>query len=134
MQTNLSNWRPAQRGFLKTCPVCDDEFIGRKNKVFCTNACKNRHHNDANAEQRAHERDISGLLIKNERVLRELMKDHVTESAKHVSMETMEVIGFDQKGPYTTIQSGDGTIWFKVGSFAYRYLSDKKTYLIQRVN
>ncbi len=91
----IDTWLPHRRGFQKICPVCHEEFIDRKNKVFCTNACKNRYHNDANAEQRAHERDISGLLIKNERVLRELMKDHVTESAKHVSMETMEVIDFE---------------------------------------
>jgi hypothetical protein len=134
MQTNLSNWRPAQRGFLKSCPVCTDEFIGRKNKRFCSTACKNRHHNDANAEQRARERDISGILVKNERILRELMKNHITEDAKQVTIETMELIGFNQKGPYTTIQPKDGTRWFKVGLFAYRYLPDKKSYLIQRLN
>jgi hypothetical protein len=134
MQTNLSDWRPAERGFLKTCPVCDDEFIGRKNKVFCTSACKNRHHNDANAELRAHEREISGLLIKNERVLRELMRDHVTKGAKQVSRETLDLIGFDQKGPFIAIQSSDGTWWCKVGKFAYRCLVDKNAFLIQRVN
>lgn len=134
MQTNLSDWRPAERGFLKTCPVCDDEFIGRKNKVFCTSACKNRHHNDANAELRAHERDISSILIKNERVLRELMRDHITEEAKQVSEESLDLIGFDQKGPFIAIKSGDGTWWFQVGAFAYRYLPDKKTYLVRRLN
>ncbi|MCF8278265.1 MAG: hypothetical protein K9J17_16170 [Flavobacteriales bacterium] len=134
MKTNLSHWRPAQRGFSKICPVDGAEFIGRKNKVFCSIACKNRHHNDANAELRAHERELSSILIKNERVLRELMRDHATEGAKQVTSEMLDLIGFDQKGPFIAIQSGDGTRWFQVGAFVYRYLPDKQTYLVQRLN
>lgn len=130
----IDTWLPHRRGFQKICPVCHEDFIGRKNKVFCTSACKNRHHNDANAEQRAHEREISGVLIKNERILRELMRDHVTEEAKQVSRETLDLIGFDQKGPFIATQSGDGTRWFKVGAFVYRCLPDNKTYLVQRLN
>lgn len=133
MQTNLSDWRPAERGFLKTCPVCEDEFIGRKNKIFCTMACKNRYHNDANAEQRAHERGISGILIKNERVLGKLMRDHHTGGAKQVTIETMNLLGFNQKGPYTTVYSEDGLRWFQVGIYAYRYVPEKKICLIETV-
>ena len=133
MHTNLSNWRPDQRGFLKTCPVCADDFIGRKNKRYCTTACKNRYHNDVNTEQRAHERHISGILIKNERVLRELMRNHTTNAPKQVTIETMKLKGFNLEGPYTKVYSENRMKWFKVGEFAYRLLPDKKVFMIEKL-
>ncbi len=125
---------PQYHGFGKTCPVCREEFIGRKNKVFCTSTCKNRYHNDANAEVRAHERELSSILVKNERVLRELMKDHITEDPKQVRIETMDLLGFNQKGPYTTINTKENIKWYKVGKFAYRYLIDQRVFMIHKLN
>lgn len=134
MQTNLSNWRPAQRGFLKTCPVCEDEFIGRKNKHFCSLACKNRHHNDRNAEARLEERAISRSLISNVRVLNKLFEVHPDVKSLRVGLTRMKELGFDFEGPVTEIAS-KGKSWFKVGKdHAYRVDSEQQKVIISKIN
>lgn len=107
MHTNLSNWRPDQRGFLKTCPVCADDFIGRKNKRYCTTACKNRHHNDRNVETREQERAISYTLLSNDRILKRLFTDVPEGKTLRVSLKRMKSLGFDVDGPVTEIEGND---------------------------
>ena len=134
MHTNLSNWRPDQRGFLKTCPVCADDFIGRKNKRYCTTACKNRYHNDRNAETREQERAISYTLLSNDRILKRLFTDVPEGKTLRVSLKRMKSLGFDVDGPVTEIEGND-KLWYKVGNeHAYRVDHEHQQVIISKLN
>ena len=127
-----SVWMPHSRGFLKTCPVCKNEFVGRKNKVFCTTACKNRHHNDANAELRAEEKEISGMLVRNERVFKKRFQES-DQKTLNIPIEVLENNGFDMTGPTTEIQDKSGTTWYKLVNYAYKVNLDKQSLTITKL-
>ena len=128
----LGVWLPQKRGFLKTCRVCNDEFIGRKNKTFCTLACKNRHHNDANAELRTEEREISKLLVRNERLLKQRFQE-ADQKRLNIPLEILEKNGFDITGPTTEIKDSAGTTWYKLVNYAYKVDLDKQSLTIVKL-
>jgi len=111
-------WMPHSRGFLKTCPVCNDEFIGRKNKTYCTLVCKNRFHNDNNAEVRAEERLMSKSLINNERILASYFLE-TDERRVSVSLNELTAKGFDMNGQNTEVKDNAEKSWFKVVNHAF---------------
>lgn len=94
----MNDWIPHHRGFQKECPVCDALFIGRKNKIYCSDICKARYHNDLLAQRRSEENRHTSSLLKNIQILQEAMM-YTTENVITVPMNTLKSKGFDSKAP-----------------------------------
>jgi hypothetical protein len=55
----------------KKCYECGAEFWGRADKKFCSDPCRNVHHNKLNGEANNLMRNINNVLRKNRRILSE---------------------------------------------------------------
>ena len=74
----------------RTCPECGDKLIGRADKKFCSDACRNAHNNSLNKDTKNLIRNVNNRLRKNYRILEALnAKDKTT-----VHKETLLKHGF----------------------------------------
>ena len=95
------------------CPECGDKILGRADKKFCSDACRNAHNNELNKDSKNLVRNINNRLRKNYRILETLNSADKTKTTK----ERMLRMGFSFDyftGIYTT----------KTGS-VYYYLYDQ---------
>lgn len=96
----------------RACLECGDTIRGRSDKKFCSDSCRNAHHNQRNKSHNNLIRTTNNRLRKNHRILLELHKDEPTK----VNGNTLQKRGFVfdyLTGIYTT----------KAGS-TYRYVYD----------
>ena len=56
----------------KKCLECGDKFIGRADKKFCSDQCRNAYNNRLNSDSNNFVRNINNILRKNRRILAEL--------------------------------------------------------------
>ncbi len=56
----------------KSCPECGEKIIGRTDKKFCSDYCRNAYHNKANKDTTNLIRNTNNQLRKNHRILEEL--------------------------------------------------------------
>ncbi len=97
----------------KACPECGNKIIGRADKKFCSDACRNAHNNDLNKDSKNLVRNINNALRKNYRILETLNTTDKTKTTKNKLLQ----LGFSFDyftGIYTT----------KTGS-VYYYLYDQ---------
>jgi predicted nucleic acid-binding Zn ribbon protein len=59
----------------RTCPVCGDAIIGRIDKKFCSDQCRNEFNNKQNQDANSYIRRINYTLRKNRRILEQLNPD-----------------------------------------------------------
>jgi len=97
----------------KTCPECGGKIMGRADKKFCSDGCRNSHNNSLNKDSSNLVRNINNRLRKNYRTLKALN----TKDKTKVKRETLIKHQFNFKyytSEYVT----------KTGS-VYRYLYDQ---------
>ncbi len=54
------------------CIECNEEFIGRSDKKFCSTECRSTYNNRLNSDSSNFMRNINNILRKNRRILAEL--------------------------------------------------------------
>ena len=64
------------------CPECGEEYTGRADKKFCSDYCRNTHHNNLNSSADAYMKSIVGIIKKNRRILKELNPNGKTKLHK----------------------------------------------------
>lgn len=75
----------------KECIECGEEFIGRVDKKFCSDYCRNTYNNKMNKDGTNLIRNINNRLRKNWRILEQLNPDEKCR----VSKKKLEDAGFD---------------------------------------
>ncbi len=66
----------------KHCPECGDKIIGRADKKFCSDACRNAHNNALNKDTKNIVRTTNNRLRKNHRILEALNAKEKTKVTK----------------------------------------------------
>lgn len=66
----------------RTCPECGDVIIGREDKKFCSDACRNAFNNKINKDSNNYMRNINNRLRKNYRILASLNTEGKTKTTK----------------------------------------------------
>ena len=66
----------------KLCPECGTKIIGRADKKFCSDACRNTYNNALNKDSTNLVRNINNRLRKNYRILEKLNKEDKTKIKK----------------------------------------------------
>ena len=59
------------------CPECGDKIIGRSDKKFCSDHCRNSYNNRKNKDSAKLLRDVNSILLKNHRILKDLFEEGV---------------------------------------------------------
>lgn len=75
----------------KTCLECGEKIIGRTDKKFCGDYCRNAHNNKLNTDSKKLVRNINNRLRKNYRILEALNPDKKTSVPQSKLLEK----GFD---------------------------------------
>jgi len=113
----------------KECPECGNRILGRADKKFCSDACRNTHNNNLNKDQSNLVRNINNRLRKNHRILTKLNTKDKTKTKK----ETLLKNGFSFKfftGQYIT---KTGSTYYYIYDQGYLEL-DNDWYLIVKVD
>ena len=66
----------------KTCLECGDKILGREDKKFCSDGCRNSYNNKMNKDSNNYMRNINNKLRKNYRVLKSLNTEGKTNVTK----------------------------------------------------
>jgi len=111
----------------KKCPECGEMIIGRADKKFCSDQCRNTYNNKLNSDASNTVRNINNILRKNRRILQELNK----QSGKTmVNKDTLLTNGFNFTYHTHTYTTKKGDIYNFCYEQGYLYLDDKELYLL----
>lgn len=73
------------------CIECGMALVGRSDKKFCSDVCRNSYNNNLNKEKNRQFRKINKVLYKNRAIINELIKENCLETTK----EDMQMLGFN---------------------------------------
>ena len=76
---------------MKTCQECSEQFYGRSDKRYCSDACRSSYHNRKNGESSKMMRRIHSCLKRNWRILKELEE----KGEQEVMRESLLNLGFN---------------------------------------
>ncbi len=66
----------------KACLDCGEKIVGRADKKFCSDYCRNSYNNNLNKDRRNLVRNVNNLLRRNYRILEELNPNNKTTVGK----------------------------------------------------
>lgn len=111
----------------RKCPECGDVIVGRADKKFCSDQCRNTYNNKLNSDASNTVRNINNILRKNRRILQESNK----QSGKSmVNKEVLLTKGFNFTYHTHTYTTKKGDIYIFCYEQGYLYLEDKDLYLL----
>ncbi len=114
----------------KLCPECGDKIIGRADKKFCSDACRNSHNNELNKDSKNLIRNINNRLRKNYRILESLNPNDKTKSTK----EKLLGLGFSFEFFTSTYTTKAGAVYFYLYDQGYLALENDFYLIVKRVN
>ncbi len=110
---------------MKNCLECNEKIVGREDKKFCSDACRNAYNNKINKDTTNFMRNVNNRLRKNYRILSELN----SEGKGKTSREKLLSKGFDF-GFFTNIlETKTGNKYYFLYDQGYREL-EKDSYLL----
>lgn len=68
---------------MKNCLECNEKIVGREDKKFCSDGCRNAYNNKMNKDHTNLMRNINNKLRKNYRILTELNPEEKTKTTKN---------------------------------------------------
>lgn len=111
----------------KFCKECTSALVGRSDKKFCSDWCRNAFNNRQNSDTNSLMRNINNALRRNRRLLKSLL----TKNNVKVTRQVLILEGFDFRHHthiYETRSGDQYTCTYDVG---YRLLDDECCLLIK---
>ncbi|PSG90188.1 hypothetical protein [Aurantibacter aestuarii] len=112
----------------KTCPECGTKIIGREDKKFCCDGCRNTYNNRNNKDAVNLIRNTNNALRKNWRILEELNPDQKTK----VSKQQLSLLGFNFNYFTSIYTTKAGTVYYFVYNQGYLPLDNDFYALVKR--
>ncbi len=112
----------------KNCPECGDKIIGRSDKKFCSDACRNTFNNNLNKDTTNLIRNTNNQLRKNYRILQQL---NPTDKTKTVKSKLLNK-GFDFNIFTSIYTTKKGTTYYFVYNQGYLPLENEYYALVKR--
>lgn len=111
----------------RLCPECGEKIVGRIDKIFCSDQCRNTYNNKLNSDANNSVRNINNTLRKNRRILEGL---NVQLDKTMVSKDTLLSQGFNFTYHTHTYTTKRGDIYRFCYEHGYLFLEDKNLYLL----
>lgn len=110
------------------CPECGDRIIGRIDKKFCSDGCRNTYNNRNNKDAVNLIRNTNNKLRKNWRILEQLNPEQKTKTTRSKLLQ----LGFDFKLFTSIYTTKAGTIYYFVYNQGYLPLENDFLALVKR--
>jgi len=112
----------------KQCLECGEKIVGRIDKKFCSDGCRNAYNNRINKDSKNLIRNVNNRLRKNYRILEELNPDQKTKTTRSKLIEK----GFDFNYITTVYTTRSGKVYYFVYNQGYLPLEDDYYALVKR--
>lgn len=112
----------------KTCLECGEKIVGREDKKFCSDGCRNAYNNKINKDSTNFMRNINNKLRKNYRILSVLNVDGKGKVTKAKLLSK----GFDFEFFTNILQTKTGNTYYFVYDQGYRILEDDYYMLVKK--
>ena len=110
----------------KKCPYCNKVIIGRADKVFCDDKCRNNYYYVVNSEQKTYIRTVNKVLLKNRGILRTVNPSGRTSVPKRY----LEELGFDFNCFTGIHKTKKGRLYYLVYDQAFSFDDDERVSLV----
>jgi hypothetical protein len=112
----------------KSCLECGDKIVGREDKKFCSDGCRNAYNNKINKDSTNFMRNVNNKLRKNYRILSALNVDGKGKATKSKLLSK----GFDFEFFTNILETKTGNTYFFVYDQGYRVLEDDYYMLVKK--
>jgi len=112
----------------RACLECGHKIVGRADKKFCSDMCRNSHNNTINKDSKNLIRNTNNRLRKNYRILESLNPEQKTKVSRGKLIEK----GFDFNYFTSTYTTKVGTIYYFVYDQGYLPLEGDYYALVKR--
>ena len=113
----------------KHCLECSENIVGRTDKKFCSDGCRNAYNNQMNKDQKNLMRNINNRLRKNWRILEQLNPHQKTKKSR----AQLTALGFDFNYFTSIYTTKTGNIYYFVYDQGYLPLDHDFFALVKRV-
>jgi DNA-directed RNA polymerase subunit M/transcription elongation factor TFIIS len=114
---------------MKNCPECGNIILGRVDKKFCSDMCRNNFNNKLKAVDVNYVRNINNSLKKNRRILEEICPEEKSKTTRN----TLNDKGFDFNHVTHLRKTQKGSVYHFVYDYGYLEL-DNDFFLIVKDN
>ena len=129
LKYKIGDFVPEENAFYHLCKrvECDNRFVGRKNRAYCSSVCKNRVNNDKQSERDLVVSKEMSQFKKNQLILERLHQENPTK----VQTKFLFQRGFDSEGVRRVVKLPDfGGTWFGFGNYAIQNQDDDTTLIL----
>jgi hypothetical protein len=112
----------------RKCLECEETILGRADKKFCSDQCRNAHHNRENRDSVASVRNINNILRRNRRILDTLN----TKEKTVVKRKTLGEKGYDFRFLTETFTSRAGKHYIFCYDLGLMTLDDDTVMIVKR--
>lgn len=112
----------------KECIECGEKIVGREDKKFCSDYCRNAYNNKLNKDSNNLVRNVNNSLRKNYRILKELNPEEKTKTSK----SKMLARGFNFDYFTSIYTTKTGTVYYFVYDQGYLPLEGDWYALVKR--
>lgn len=112
----------------KKCLECGRKLIGRADKKFCGDSCRNNYNNQFNKDSKNLVRNINNALRKNYRILESLNPDEKTKTTRDKLLK----LGFNFDYFTSIYTTKAGTVYYFVYDQGYLPLENDYFALVKR--
>ncbi|SFU29419.1 hypothetical protein SAMN05216480_101476 [Pustulibacterium marinum] len=112
----------------KECLECGDKIVGRSDKKFCSDACRNSYNNNLNKDSKNLIRNVNNRLKKNYRILESLNPEGKAKVSKYKLLDK----GFDFEYFTNIYTTKTGNEYHFIYDYGYLALENDYFMLVKR--
>lgn len=113
---------------MKNCLECNEKIVGREDKKFCSDGCRNAYNNKINKDSTNFMRNVNNKLRKNYRILSELNGEGKSKTTRSKLMSK----GFDFEFFTSIYNTKTGNTYYFLYDQGYRILEDDYYMLVKK--
>lgn len=113
----------------KTCLECGEAIIGRSDKKFCSDLCRNSYNNKVNADANNYVRNTNNALRRNRKILEDICHDDKSKTTRNTLLDR----GFDFSLITNIRTTQKGSTYYFVYEYGYLEL-DNDFFLVVKDN
>ncbi|MBK9283144.1 MAG: hypothetical protein IPM51_02360 [Sphingobacteriaceae bacterium] len=115
----------------KICPECGENIVGRTDKKFCSDICRNSFNNRLNSDGNNYVRNVNNILRRNRRVLESTIKN---ESKITVPKQKVVDKGFNFQYYTNQLTTRNNHVYHYVYEYGYMLLDNGMMLIVKRKN